>query len=142
MALGHLAGYQRIEASGVNLNQGSNAVHLSTYLDGGGVIRRVGVVSEASQGLLAPSVLAVRYSTDGGANFTELGTLTPGAQSRGVPVYRNFATSAAKLSPGTLVQLVDKTAGGGTSTGRVWLDVEREVFNGASIPSTAVAKTA
>lgn len=142
MAIGFNAEYEIVEVAGANLNQGSNAVHVNTYLAGGGVVRRFGVVAEATQGILASSVLALRVSYDGGATFTELATLTPGATARGIPVVNTLSTkTAARLSPGALLQVVDKTAGGGTSTGRVWMEIQREPLNGTSAPSNLVEKT-
>lgn len=136
------ASYSLLQADGVNLNQGSNAVHISTVLPGGGLVRRLHVQADSANGLLAPSVLRVRKSGDGGASWTTVGDLTVGsARGRGVPVYRTFDVSAAQIDPGEKVEVVDQTAGGGTSTGDVSLEVEYDPFNGANKPSDAVEVT-
>ncbi|HEX5419250.1 MAG TPA: hypothetical protein VFY39_04555, partial [Gammaproteobacteria bacterium] len=91
MAMGFNAEYSIKEAAGADLNGAANTSLLSFYMPAGGILRRFGVVAEAAAGLLAPSVLKASYSTDGGQNFTDIGTLTVGsARARGVPVYRTL----------------------------------------------------
>lgn len=129
-------------ANNLNLNQGSDTVLATFFVARKAVVRRYGVVSEASQGLLAPSVLNLSYSSDGGANQTAYGsgsTLAVGsARSRGVPVYRNV-TTRIEVPAGSTISVRAGTAAGGTSTGRVWIEYDEEPFNGAAIPSNAVA---
>lgn len=139
--LGSAAYVKKGETSAVDLNQGSNTVLASFYMPAGGYVRRLGVVSEAAAGLLAPSVLNVAYSTDGGATFTSIGTLTSGARARAVPVYRNLEVAAAVVPANSLVAIRAQTAAGGTSTGRVWAEVQEEPLAGTSIPTTAVRVT-
>lgn len=142
MARNFQAGYELREVAAANLNQAQNTVLHSFYLPGGGAVRRYGVVSEAAAGILAPTVLKLSYSVDGGANFTDLttSTLTPGARARGVPVYRNLNAAVTQAIPANaLVAVRVSTDSGGAGTARIWAEIENNVYQPANIPATAIS---
>lgn len=146
MAMGFNAQYERTQVAGADLNSATDTVLLSRYFPSGGFIRRLSVVAETSNGLLAPSELRISVSTDGGANYTNV-TNDDGsaaildvasARARGVLVYKDLGITVA---PGSLVAVRVKAAAGGTSTARVILEHADEPWNGSSKLSTAVEGT-
>lgn len=149
MAMGLQGGYELRDfpaAAGlgaVNFNQAANTVLVSFYLLAGGYVRRLIAVAEAAQGLLAASVLKLSYSTDGGATYTDVvgGTMTPGTRARGVPVYRNFDVSGAKIPAGALVAVRVSTDAGAVSTGRLIVEVQPEPTQPVLLTAGTVAVT-
>lgn len=143
MASGFNAEYRtEYSANNLNLNQGSNAVLASFFMPRKAVIRRYGVIAEAAQGLLAPGKLNLAVAVAGGASATEVpnSTLAHGARARGIAVYGNLA-SRVEVNAGEIVQVRADTAAGGASTGRVWIEVEDQPYNGANIPASVVKAT-
>ena len=143
MSAGHIAGYRtEYSANNLNLNQGSNTVLASFFAPRPMTVRRYGVIAEAAEGLLAPGKLNLAIAVAGGASATEVAnsTMQPGARARGIAVYGNLA-SRVQLAAGEILQVRADTAAGGTSTGRVWIEVEDEPYVGANIPTSVVAAT-
>lgn len=146
MAMNLIAGYSLAQAAAANLNQAEDTVLLAAiYFPAGGFLRRYSVVAEAAEGLLAVNELRIRSSVDGGATYVDRDTNDDGsnavldvasARARGVLVYKDVGITVV---PGTLVVVASKVAAGATSTGRVMLEYQIEPFNGANIPTTAVA---
>lgn len=129
-------------ANGLNLNQAGGTRLHTVFAAKPLQIQRYGVVSEASQGLLAPMRLKLQTSTDGGASWSDVtdadDILNPdGAQSRGVPVNKDM-DGRVTIEAGTLVAIAIDTAAGGTSTGRVWLEYQQLPFAGNKVPDKAV----
>lgn len=142
MAINHISGYnEQHSANNLNLNQGSDTVLATFFIPRKARIRRYGVISEASQGLLAAMRLNLATVTPGGATATAVGAgsvLNPGgARARGVAVYKDI-DERVEVDSGGLVQVRAGTAAGDTSTGRVWIEYEEDPYNGTSIVSTAV----
>jgi hypothetical protein len=151
MAMGFNAEYVIAQSAG-NVNLNSTSSQLEHFLRAGGNVRRAGVVAEAAEGLLAAMVLTLEFSVDGGANFTTIATLSPaGALARGVNFYKDVPAtsapgvgataqkSAGAVPPNSLVRLRVSNAAGGTSTGRLWIELEEQPFNGVNVPANAVA---
>lgn len=130
-------------AGAVNLNQAANTLLVSFYLLAGGYIRRLIVVAEAAAGLLAPGVLKLSYSLDGGATFVDVtgATLTHGARARGIPVYRNFDLALARIPAGALVAVRVSTDSGGASTARLIVEVQPEPTQPVLLTAGTVAVT-
>jgi hypothetical protein len=145
MALNLLAGYRREVANSVNLNQAEDTVLLERYFPSGGVVRRYGVVGDATEGLLAVNELRLRISpatapqtpvdvaTDDGGNICSLDVAS--ARVAGVLVYVDLQLT---VDPGETIIVASKVAAGGTSTGNVFLEFAEEPFNGNAKPTTAV----
>jgi len=145
MSIGHIAGYaQQHSANTLNLNQGSDTVLATFFFPRKATIRRYGIIAEAAEGLLAPSVLNLATVISGGATATAVGSgsnLTVGsARARGVPVYKDLA-SRVTVESGGLLQVRAGTAAGGTSTARAWVEYEEEPYSGGNIPTSAVASS-
>ena len=141
MSSGFNAEYRtEYSANTLNLNQAANTVLATFFLPRKARLRRYGVISEAAQGLLAPGVLNVATSPAGGATFTEVtgSLLAHGVRARGIGVYKTLP-SRVELEAGSVVQVRVDVDAGGASTGRVWIEVEDEPFNGNAIPSSYVA---
>lgn len=141
MAVGLLAGYRTEQLAAANLNQAANTVLLSFYTPAlGMLVRRIWLVAEAAAGILAPCVLKLSYSIDGGATFVDVtgATVTPGARARGILVYRNF-TARYAIPTGALVAIRVSTDSGGAGTARLGLDYEPQPFQPVNLPTTAIA---
>ena len=145
MAMGFNAEYQRLVANSVDLDVAEDTVLLERYFPSGGVVRRYGVVADASEGLLAANELRLRVApatapqtpadvaTDDGGNVCSLDVVS--ARAAGVLVYVDLQLT---VEPGETVIVASKVAAGATSTGNVFLEFAEEPFNGAAKPSTAV----
>lgn len=138
--------YQRVVALSQNLNQAEDTIFIERYFPSGGLIRRYGVVGDASEGLLAVNELRLRVApatapqtpadvaTDDGGNICSLDVAS--ARSAGVMVY---VDTQLTVSPGETVIVASKVAAGATSTGNVFLEFLEEPFNGGNKPTTAVS---
>lgn len=146
MSINLQAGYVREVAHSQNLNQAEDTVLLERYFPSGGVVRRYGVVADASEGLLAANELRLRVApasapqtpvdvaTDDGGNIVSLDVASN--RSAGVPVYVDLRLT---VEPGETVIVASKVAAGGTSTGNVWLEFEENPWQAYTRPSTAVS---
>jgi hypothetical protein len=137
MSLGLQAGYRIYEASS---DTNAAGVLVSGYLAGGSYVRRMGIVSEVAAGLLAPTVVKLSYSIDGGATFVDVtgATLTTGVRARGVYLYRNLDLLLARIPSGALVAMRTSTLAGAGNVARCILEIEPQPFSGSNIPTAAV----
>lgn len=127
-------------ANNLNFNQAAGTALFTIYAAKPMRVQRFGVISEASQGLLAAMRLRLRRGTDGGDTVENIDdtTLNPGgAVARGIPVYKDMEDRVIINAGETLVVAV-QTDAGGTSTGRAWVEFEELPFNGYNIPDDAI----
>ncbi len=127
-------------ANSLNFNQAANTVLHTFFFPRKVTLRRDGVVSEASEGLLSVGVLNLASVIAGGATATEISDslLAHGVRVRGVGVYKELDAARVTLTAGMLLQVRVDVNSDATSTGRVWIEVEDEPFNGANIPTTYI----
>ncbi len=139
MAVGLQSGYRTEYSVGtVDFNQSANTVLATFFMPRKGRIRRYGVVAEASQGLLAAFEMNLNILVQGGASGTEVtGSILDVAanRARGIAVVKTL-TTRIDFNAGELVEVRVDVDAGGTSTGRVWIEVEDEPHSGSNIPST------
>ena len=126
-------------ANTLNFNQAANTVLATFFFPRRVTLIRYGIISEASEGLLTAGVLNLAIVNQGGATPVEItgNLLAHGVRARGIGVYKDLTTRQT-LEAGELLQIRVDVDAAGTSTGRVWVEYEQDVFNGESIPSTWV----
>lgn len=111
--------------STADLNGAPNAV-LHTYVFAKpGIVRRFGVVADGAPGLLAPMRLKLRRSPAATGTAADI----PGTQLGGPARARGFGYvktlgNREEFKPGDVVTVCIDVAAGGTSTGRVWVEIE------------------